>query len=125
MRPMIVHSPLKPRTVVYPSSSQFRDRALSDAVCAGRFTHLGITLDLGVEPDWLTAEVPVDKEWRREWSKFGYGRNLARAFGETNDVASILAIPVSESRSMSSIFRSVGTNCGSICRPSRATTSWM
>ena len=82
---MIVHAPLKPRTVVYPSTSSFRDRALSDDVCAGRFSHLGITLELGVEPDWLTTNVPADKEWQREWSKFGYGRNLGQAFVETND----------------------------------------
>src|SRR2546425_703558 len=82
---MIVHAALKPRKVAYPGASGYRDPALADAVCAGCFSHLGITLDLGPEPDWLTAEFPADKEWRREWSKFGYARTLAQAFGETND----------------------------------------
>jgi hypothetical protein len=85
MARMISQAPVRPRAVVHPGASSARDRALADAVCAGRFTHIGITLDLGLEPDWLNAEFPADKEWRREWSKFGYGRNLAQAFCETND----------------------------------------
>src|SRR5205814_9084469 len=52
-------------------------------------------------------------------------RNCGTAFGETNDVASILATPVCDSRSMISILRSVGIQSGSIWNPSRATTSWM
>src|SRR5258706_1883786 len=52
-------------------------------------------------------------------------RNCGTAFGETNDVASILATPVCERRSMISTLRSVGIQFGSIWNPSRATTSWM
>src|ERR1700675_4343328 len=52
-------------------------------------------------------------------------RRFGTALGETKDVASILARPVADSRSISSILRSVGTQSGSICKPSRATTSWM
>jgi hypothetical protein len=39
--------------------------------------------------------------------------------GETNEVASILATPVCDSRSMISILRSVGIQFGSISNPSR------
>jgi len=82
---LIVQAPQKPRDVFFGSARTFRDHELADAVCAGRFTHVGVTLELGVEPDWLTDPFPADKEWRREWSKFGYGRTLAQAFGETSD----------------------------------------
>src|SRR5262249_16633998 len=58
------------------------DRELADGVTEGRFSHIGITLELGVEPDWFTTAIPVDEEWRREWSKFGYGRQLGQAFAE-------------------------------------------
>src|SRR3954469_19205132 len=52
-------------------------------------------------------------------------RRFGTAFGETNEVTSIFATPVSESASISSILRSVGTKPGSIWKPSRVTTSWM
>ena len=52
-------------------------------------------------------------------------RSCGTAFGETNEVASILATPVCERRSMISILRSVGIQFGSIWKPSRATTSWI
>jgi hypothetical protein len=61
------------------------DRSVADAVRDGRFTHVGITLDLGTEPDWLGAELPPDDEWRIEWSKFYYGLDLAHAYAETGD----------------------------------------
>jgi len=62
-----------------------RDRALAEQVCAGQFTHAGITLALGTTPDWLTSIFPGDAEWRIEWSKFYYGLDLAAAFSETAD----------------------------------------
>jgi hypothetical protein len=62
-----------------------RDRALADAVCQGRFTHLNIALDLGLDPDWRFPGPPEDAEWRIEWSKFYYGLDLAHAFRETGD----------------------------------------
>jgi hypothetical protein len=52
---------------------------------AGRFTHVGLTLELGAEPDWLGGPFPADKEWRIEWSKFYFGLDLAHAFAETGD----------------------------------------
>jgi hypothetical protein len=61
------------------------DRSIADAVRDGRFTHIGITLCLGTEPDWLNADLPPDDEWRIEWRKFYYGLDLANAFVETGD----------------------------------------
>lgn len=80
---------LKPRSVFCVIEHAYRDRALAEAVCDGRFTHAGITLDIGDRsdwPDWLTADLPADEEWRIEWSKFYYGIDLACAFRETGEV---------------------------------------
>ncbi len=46
------------------------------------------------------------------------------ALGDTKDVTSILCSPVSDRRSTSAIFSSVGMKRGSIWKPSRVTTSW-
>jgi hypothetical protein len=75
----------RPRAVFCVNEHAYRDRALADDVCAGRFTHVGVTLDLGLEPDWLTGGLRTDEEWRIEWGKFYYGLDLASAFGETGD----------------------------------------
>jgi uncharacterized heparinase superfamily protein len=81
----VAQSPLRPRPVFCVIEHAYRDRAVADAVCRGRFTHAGITLDLGVEPEWLTAAFPADEEWRIEWSKFYYGLHLAHAFVDTGE----------------------------------------
>ncbi len=47
------------------------------------------------------------------------------AFGETNEVTSILCSPVRESWFTSSIFVAVGTKAFSIWKPSRTATSLM
>src|SRR5688572_22560959 len=47
------------------------------------------------------------------------------AFGDTNDVTSILGSPVADSRSTTSTLRSVGIQSGSIWNPSRVPTSQM
>lgn len=75
----------RPQPVFCVIEHLHRDRALAEEVCAGRFTHAGITLTLGARPDWLTAAFPDDAEWRIEWSKFYYGLDLAAAFTETGD----------------------------------------
>jgi hypothetical protein len=82
---------VRPRPVFCIIADVYRDRAVAEAVCAGRFTHAGLTLELGAEPDWTGAEFPPDAEWRIEWSKFYYGLNLAHAFRETNDACFPLA----------------------------------
>jgi hypothetical protein len=76
---------IKPRPVFCVLEKLHRDLALAEQVCAGQFTHAGITLTLGAKPDWLTASFPDDEEWRIEWSKFYYGLDLATAFNETGD----------------------------------------
>lgn len=74
-----------PRPVFCVIESAYRNRAVADEVAAGRFAQAGVTVELGIEPDWLGAELPEDEEWRIEWSKFYYGLNLAHAFCETGD----------------------------------------
>jgi hypothetical protein len=75
----------KPQPVFCVIEHLHGDLALAEQVCAGQFTHAGITLALGAKPDWLTAAFPDDAEWRIEWSKFYYGLDLAAAFNETGD----------------------------------------
>jgi hypothetical protein len=62
-----------------------RDRAVAEEVAAGRFTLAGETRALGTEPDWLTADLPADEEWRLDWVKFYYGLDLASAYRDTGD----------------------------------------
>jgi hypothetical protein len=81
----MLQTQIKPRSVFCIVEHVYRDLAIAEAVSAGRFSHAGLTLDLGVEPDWLTADFPADAEWRIEWSKFYYGLDLAFAFRETGN----------------------------------------
>jgi Heparinase II/III-like protein/Heparinase II/III N-terminus len=80
-----IHTQITPRPVFCVIEHAYRNLALAEDVCAGRFTHAGITLELGTEPDWLTAGLSEDEEWRIEWSKFYYGLDLASAYAETGD----------------------------------------
>lgn len=82
---------IRPRAVFCIVADVYRDRTVADAVCRGSFTHAGVTLELGAEPDWLTSIFPPDAEWRIEWSKFYYGLDLAHAYRETNDACFPLA----------------------------------
>jgi heparinase II/III-like protein len=77
---------VKPQAVFCVIEHLHRDLALAEQTCAGLFTHAGLTLNLGVKPDWLTSAFPADAEWRIEWSKFYYGLDLAAAFAETGDL---------------------------------------
>lgn len=72
-----------PRPVYCVVDHLYRDSMLAEGVAAGRFTQLGITVELGLEPDWLHAALPTDEEWRIEWRKFYYGLDLAHAFQTT------------------------------------------
>jgi hypothetical protein len=76
---------VRPRPVFCIIADVYRDRAVAEAVCRGSFTHAGLTLELGAEPDWLASVFPEDAEWRIEWSKFYYGLDLAHAYRETGD----------------------------------------
>ena len=78
---------VRPRKVFCVVEHEHRDLALAAAVVRGRFTHVGVTAELGPDPDWLRAEVPPDEEWRIDWWKFGYGLDLAHAFAATGDQA--------------------------------------
>ena len=84
--PLAARDQVTPRPVFCITRDVHNNRALAESVCAGRFTHAGITVALGTEPDWLGAQLPPDEEWRIEWNKFYYGLDLAGAFldgGET------------------------------------------
>ncbi|HWM10458.1 MAG TPA: alginate lyase family protein [Solirubrobacteraceae bacterium] len=76
---------MRPRPVLCLTAHERRDVALAEEVARGRFTHVGETVELGTEPDWLGAELPADEEWRIDWVKFAYGLDLATAYEETGD----------------------------------------
>jgi len=74
-----------PRRVYCVYERQYKRRVVADAVVAGLFPIQGTTVALGVEPNWLSAVLPADREWRLEWSKFYYGLDLAAAAEATRD----------------------------------------
>ena len=74
-----------PRPVFCVIAREYRSLQTADDAVRGRFSIQGTTLDLGVEPDWLDAPVPPDREWRLEWSKFYCGLDLAWAYRRTGD----------------------------------------
>jgi hypothetical protein len=76
---------VRPRPVFCVIDRSYRDRGVAEEVCEGRFTHAGITLELGLEPDWLGAKLPADEEWRIDWVKFYYGLDLAHAYCRTGE----------------------------------------
>ena len=78
-------APVQPRPVYCVTEHLRRDRQVADDACDGRFTELGMTLELGVPPDWTGAAFPADEEWRIAWAKFYFGLDLAAAFRETGD----------------------------------------
>jgi heparinase II/III-like protein len=80
-----------PRRVFCVYEHRYGSRAVADAALEGRFIIQGIPLRLGLEPDWLGAVLPADKEWRLEWSKFYYGLDLATAFEQTGNLAYVTA----------------------------------
>ena len=77
--------PTPPRPVYCVIDRECRSLKVADEIVQGRFPIQGITLDLGVEPDWIGAPLPADREWRLEWSKFYYGLDLAWAYQQTGD----------------------------------------
>jgi hypothetical protein len=76
---------VRPRPVFCVIERSYRDRAVAERVCEGRFKHAGVTVELGPEPDWLGARLPADEEWRIEWVKFYYGLDLAHAYRRTSE----------------------------------------
>jgi hypothetical protein len=73
----------RPRPVYCMTAHLRRDRTVAEDACRGRFTELGLTLELGLEPDWLGGEFPTDEEWRIALGKFYFGLDLSAAFRET------------------------------------------
>jgi uncharacterized heparinase superfamily protein len=66
--------------VVDMTEHEHRDRELADDIAErGRFTIAGESRTLGLDPDWHSADLPEDEEWRIEWVKFGWGLDLAHA----------------------------------------------
>jgi hypothetical protein len=62
-----------------------RDLAVANDARRGRFTHAGVTLDLGRRPDWCGGGLADDEEWRIEWVKLYEGLDLAHAFVVTGE----------------------------------------
>ena len=78
---------VRPRQVFCPIEASYRDVQLANDVLAGRFCYAGVSLDVGLPPDWRTAGLDDDEEWHIEWSKFYFGLDLAHAFSVTGDQA--------------------------------------
>ena len=66
---------IAPRRVFCVYEHRYQRRAVADEVVRGRFAIQGTTLQLGVEPDWRSASLPPDREWRLEWDE-GWVRPL-------------------------------------------------
>jgi hypothetical protein len=73
--------------VFCPIEASYRDLRLASDVLTGRFRYAGVTLDLGMPPDWRNGGLDDDEEWHIEWSKFYFGLDLAHAFSVTGDRA--------------------------------------
>jgi heparinase II/III-like protein len=76
---------IRPRPVFCIVASEHEDLDRAIAVANGSFTHLGVTVDAGHDPDWLSVDLPRDDEWRIDWWKFGYGVDLAHAYRSTGE----------------------------------------
>lgn len=63
----------------------YRDLAVAEAVCSGRFNIVGVELELGPDIDWITNPFESDIEWQIEWHKFYYGLDMAYAYSKTGD----------------------------------------
>ncbi|MFN0090302.1 MAG: heparinase II/III family protein [Acidimicrobiales bacterium] len=75
------------RPVVCVIDALHRDLNVADDARRGLFTHAGVTLDLGLRPDWLHDGLAADEEWRIEWVKLYEGLDLGHAYAATGNVA--------------------------------------
>jgi hypothetical protein len=73
------------RPVVCVVEHEHRDPAVAADARRGRFTHAGVTLDLGRSPDWRHGGLDGDEEWRIEWVKLYEGLDLAHTFAATGE----------------------------------------
>ena len=99
---------LAPRPVFCVVGHAYRDRGVAADACRGTFTFAGETVALGPTPDWIGAQLPADREWRIEWTKFYFGLDLAHAYTETGDAAYLEAWQ----RLVASYLRQVGPGEG-------------
>jgi hypothetical protein len=76
---------IAPRALYVPTAHLHRDRQVAEDACAGRFTQAGVTLELGLDPDFARDGLAHDEEWRIEWAKFSFGLDLAHAYRETGE----------------------------------------
>jgi hypothetical protein len=76
---------IAPRALYVPTAHLHRDRQVAEDACAGRFTQCGVTLELGLDPDFARDGLADDEEWRIEWAKFSFGLDLAHAYRETGE----------------------------------------
>jgi hypothetical protein len=76
---------IAPRPVFCVIEDSYRSPKIAEDACRGRFTNAGETADVGVEPDWIGAALPEDREWRIEWTKFYFGLDLAHAYADTGE----------------------------------------
>jgi hypothetical protein len=76
---------IRPRPLFCVIEHAFRNRAIAEDVCAGKFTENGVTLELGLDPNWLRAGLPDDEEWQIAWIKFYFGLDLAAAYAQTGE----------------------------------------
>ena len=74
---------IRPRPVFCVIEHAYQDRKIAEDACAGRFTENGVTLELGLDPNWLLAGLPHDEEWNIAWIKFYFGLDLAAAYAES------------------------------------------
>jgi heparinase II/III-like protein len=73
-----------PRPVFCAIEHLHRDVGLARDMCAGRFTHAGVTIE-APSPRWIELAVHSDPEWWIQWSSFSYGLDLAFAFVTTGE----------------------------------------
>jgi len=76
---------IRPRPVFCVIEHAYRDRRIAEDVCAGKFTENGVTLKLGLDPNWLQTGLPEDEEWQIAWIKFYFGLDLAAACAQTGE----------------------------------------
>jgi hypothetical protein len=76
---------IRPRPVFCVIEHAYRDRRIADDVCLGKFRENGVTLELGLEPNWLKDGLPHDEEWQIAWIKFYFGLELGAAYSETGE----------------------------------------
>src|SRR6185312_1024561 len=82
---LLASTQIRPRPVFCVIEHAYRDRRIAEDACAGRFTENGVTLELGLDPNWLLAGLSHDEEWNIAWIKFYFGLDMAAAYAGTGE----------------------------------------